>query len=223
MFNVKSLSEDLEKNLLLLLDKQVVSDVSQDLMNTPQIKLGIYLTTSGMKTHLLGKEVMKLVNENRFFPAIATLRMMFEEIVLMIFVLSKMENKKDWEEAYYLLTKVNIGRKTRKQKEIPEQKRPYNVVTALETAEKYLTKKDKKMQGILDETYTVISDYVHPNAPSRYFFWEESGDKIKFVYRKKVGDQDLGMILNYTCMIMKLYNYAWSKLNDVKLEKAQIF
>lgn len=223
MFNIERLTKDLEKNLSLLLSRQVVNDVSKSLVNTPQVKLGIYLTTSGMKAHLLGKEVIKLVNENRFFPAVATLRMLLEETVLMVFILSKMEKKKDWEEAQYLLTKVNIGRRTRDSKEIPEDKRPYNVTRALQESEKYLVKKDKKMHGVLDETYTAISDFVHPNAPSRYFFWEEAGDKIKFVYRKKVGDQDLGMILNYACMVLKLYNHSWSKLNDIKLKKAQVF
>lgn len=219
MFNVKTLSSDLEKNLETLLQKAIINDVSKNLMNDPKIKLGIFITTSGIKTHLFVKEILKLTEENRFFPAIATLRMMFEESILLIFVLSKMEKKKSWADAYYLLTKLNIGRKSRDyhEKEITDDKKPYNIITALKESEKYLKNTDEKLAGMLDDTYTVISDYVHPNAPSRYFFWEESGEKIKFVYRKKVGDQDLGMILNYTSMMLKIYLFSLTKLNDVKL------
>ncbi len=219
MFDIKSLTTDLENNLENLLQKQIIIDVSKNLVREPKIKLGIFLTTSGMKTHLLGKEINQLIHENRFFPAVATLRMMFEEVVLLIFVLSKMKKKKSWEDAYYLLTKLNIGRRIRdvEDKDIPDNQKPYNIISALDEAEKYLSSVDSNLSETLSRTYTVISDYVHPNAPSRYFFWEESGEKIKFVYRMKVSEQDLGMILNYTCMTVKLFIYSWTKLNEIKM------
>ena len=62
-----------------------------------------------------------------------------------------------------------------------------------------------------------MSDYVHPDASSHYYFFQDFGDKIHFIYRKKPREQDIGAILNNGCLTLDIYTVIWSRLEKVKL------
>lgn len=220
MFNIKELTKDLSKNIKLLGEKVVVKELISPKPGFPlhpQIKLKVLLTTSILKMRLLSIEILDLTKSNRFFVSMATLRMMVEELIFITFVLSKIEKAKDLETVDNLITKATVGRRTRSSPGLL----PFNIMTTLEEAEKYFRKNFKKLVGMLDDIYTFISDYVHPNAPSRYYFFENQENKIKFVYRYKASNQDIGMILNYACMTLEMYTIIWARLEKIKLKKTK--
>ncbi len=215
--NIK-LTSEINKILKSLEDHLIITSIPKNSVSLPSAKMGILLTTSVLKIKLLGLDLIELVNNHKFLVAMATLRMIFEELVLLIFVLSKLEKLPDWPSTEYVLTRVLVGRHSRDETDIPPEKKPYNIVTALEEAEKYADKLPGDTKGKFDETYTFISDFVHPNAPTRYYFWQIVGESVTFVYRKEVGRDDLGSILNYTSITLKLYLHIWTKLNELKFK-----
>jgi hypothetical protein len=81
----------------------------------------------------------------------------------------------------------------------------------LDEAEKYIGSKDEKMKGIFENTYSFISDFVHPNAPSRFHFMKNYGSK-KRVSTSPTTDNDVKMLLNYACMTAALYLLNIQKL-----------
>lgn len=217
MFDTKKLSSDFNKSILEMDSFDVIKDVHKSRVREPHIKYGLFLTTSALKTKLLSKEILSLTKENRFFPAIATLRMFFEELILVIFVLSRMEKQTSWNSADGFLTKLNIGRMTGRNKNVPAELLPFRIGKALKETEKYVGKNFPKFPGKFRKIYTFISDYVHPNAPTRYHFWKVTEDKLNLVYHDRVGEQDLGMVLNYAVMILKFYKIIWKRLHAVSL------
>ncbi len=144
--------------------------------------------------------------------------MLFEEVVLSTFLLTKMEKYKTWKEADKVLIKLSIGRRTGRDKIQTEDQLPYRIGKVIKKSEKYLEQNIPDLKGSFNKMYTFISDFVHPNAPSRYYFWEYTELTVKFIYRRVVATEDLIMILNYTALILGLYKIFWSKLQKISLE-----
>lgn len=215
MFDIEELTNDFNKALQKLDNQIIIKEVSKSKPNNPwhpRIKLEIFLTTSLLKMKLLGVELSELVNDKKFFSSMAVLRMLFEELILLTFVLSKLSKAKNLKQVDYVVSKVSTGRKTRKKPGCM----PYNIISTMEEAEKYIGKEFKELVGMFENSYTFISDFVHPNAPSRFYFFKDLGDKIHFVFNYKAEDQDIGMVLNYSCMCLKMYIIIWERLKSLK-------
>lgn len=86
-----------------------------------------------------------------------------------------------------------------------------------EEAENFLSHNFRNLKGMFRKTYTLRSDYVHPDAPSHYYFFQDSGDKIHFICGKKPSEQNIGMILNNGCLTLDTYAVIWPRLEKVKL------
>lgn len=215
MSDIKKLKKQFTKSLKDLDDMVVIKEIIKSPPYTPDLKRRILITTSALKTKLLGEEFYKQIKVERFFSSLATLRMIFEETILLTFVLSKIEKSKDPLEVDRILVRVATGRRTRSTQGIE----PYNIITMGEEAEKYLTRNFKNLEGMFRETYTLMSDYVHPNAPSHYYFFQDYGDKIKFVYKKKPSEQNIWMVLNNGCMTLDMYTVIWFRLSKIGIPK----
>jgi hypothetical protein len=143
--------------------------------------------------------------------------MAFEELMMLTYILFKIEKMKNWSEADKLLIKAGVGRMHgRGESSLPEEY-PFRINEMLEKSEKYVGNNFSKLSGVFKDTYSFISDFVHPNAPSRLIFTKIEKGKTLFVYTDKVDGNDLGMVLNYGCMTSELYFLIWRRLKEIKM------
>lgn len=215
MFDILELNADIEKKVGELNRLRTLSRVDRNLVSVPRVKLKILTTTSILKVRAICREISESIKGQNFFTSMALLRILLEQTIFLAFVLSKLSKKKSWQDADYLLTKASIGRRSRDEKEIADDKKPYNIVTSLEAAEEYISKEEPKLAGVFENTYTYISDFVHPNAPSHFYFWNHTESEIYFEEKIGIAHEDLGMILNHYAMSLKLFNLVTKRLNSI--------
>lgn len=219
MFNLAKLKGDYKKQIENLDNFTIITSIDKKLVGISSYKIGIYLTTSLLKIRLLSSELIDLIDQDKFFSSMGVLRMIFEETVLLTFALTKIEKAKNWDSLDHFITRLSVGRHTGRNEKDTADKKPYNIKTALDDAEKYISKNEPQLTGVFESTYTFISDYVHPNAPSRYYFFSIKNEKVHFLLKTKVHDKDKGLVLNYGCMTLKLYELFWKRINNIKLTK----
>ncbi|MEO6077366.1 MAG: hypothetical protein ABIP54_01095 [Candidatus Andersenbacteria bacterium] len=175
------------------------------------VKLQILLTSSFLKLECLGTDLLEIVKQERFFVSMAILRMMFEELIALTFVLWKLQQIDSREDAEKVLEKATIGRRTAKPA-LPS----FNIMTMGKGAEEYITNNYPQLAGMYNDTYEFLSEYVHPNGPSRHHFWERDENAIYFKQPPFAGE-DKDMILNYGCMTLNMYALIYTSLRKVKL------
>ncbi len=177
---------------------------------TPQTRLGVIIATATIKIIGQTEELLAAILEKKFFSSLAILRMIFEEVILITFLLSKLEKAKTLEQANHVLLRISTGTASYagRDGDIPK---PYNIHATLEEAEKYLSSVDESLKGIFEETYSFISDYVHPNAPSHFYFMRNYGVS-KRIISPPTTEKDMKMLLNYACMAVGLFIFSIQKL-----------
>ncbi len=213
----KSKSEMRKEFLQLLHDLEklpIKRTFERVIFSEPATKLGTLIASSTAKVEIINEELLSAILDRKFFTSLSLLRMLFEEVILITFTLSKLEKSKNLENADHILTRIAVGLKTKLR--VDEHIEPYNIHTTLEEAEHYIELKDSKLKGIFEETYTFISEYVHPNAPSRYHFNRTYGSKVR-ITKVSTTEDDLKMILNYACMALGLYLYVMKPLLKVDI------
>lgn len=217
MFDSQKLKNDYAKHIRRLANRKIITQSKIEDIAYISVKIAILLSLSNLKMLLLARETYILAKKNKFFPAIACLRMMFEETAMMGFVLSKCDDTSDRRSLNSFLARITTSRYTHKNpSKISEDKKPFRIGKMMQIAEKYVCRVNKKLSGIFTTTYSFLSDYVHPNGPSRFYFIKWENDWIKF--RKPINNEnDIGMILNYCCMTLDLYNYFWIRFKKIRI------
>lgn len=181
----------------------------------PQTQLEIIIATSITKVKIQTEELLASILDRKFFSSLSILRMVSEEVILITFILSKMKKTKSLENASHVLFKVSVGTSSYsgEKGDVPK---PYNINTTLVEAENYLKSLDNGLCGIFEDSYSFISDLVHPNAPSRFHYLRNYGNK-KRVISPQTTDDDVRMLLNYACMVLGLYTFSIKQLMEIDI------
>lgn len=174
-------------------------------------KLQILLSSSMIKTQFLAEDLEANIEQKRFFGAMASIRMMLEELMVLTFVLRKLNKISEVKKINELLNKVTLGRRTAN-----PQVKPFNILTVGEDAEKYLKETYPKLAGMYEEIYDFISEYVHPNGPSRHHFWYKD-DEVIYIRKPAFTSDDANELYNYGCMVLGAYEIIHGQLKKVKL------
>jgi hypothetical protein len=184
----------------------------------PQTRLEVIISTSVIKTIVNVEDLMSAILDKKYFTPLSIMRMIFEETILNTFTLSKLSKAKKIEEVNHILLRISVGKKTKLKSH--DEMNPYNIITTLEEAEKYISLQDTNLKGIFNESYTFISDQVHPNAPSRYYFMKRYADKVRITYNPPTKD-DIKMLLNHSCMAVGLFLFIIKRLIKMDLRNFQ--
>lgn len=175
------------------------------------IKLQILLSSSMFKIQTHSEDLIAQIEQERFFSAIASIRMMLEEAMVITFALSELDKLSDEDKLDDFFNKLTIGRKTQDPKVAP-----YNINTVGETAEKFLKEKYPKLAGLYRDTYDYLSEYVHPNGPSRHYFWKRDGKTIHF-RKPPFTTTDAVELYTYGCMTLDIYQLIYKQIKKLKL------
>ena len=180
-------------------------------------KLLIYKQASLLRSRLLLKGVACEVDRGNVPASLACLRAFVEEVASYTFLLSELRERLDGkatlDEVSEFLNRISTGRKTRPRPGVTPK--PFHINDMLRSADRLFETLLPELSGVLWDTYTFVSDLVHPNSPARYQFWKLKGDHAVFVEKGDLLRDDLWMILNYTAMAGKLYLIVIGRLDDL--------
>jgi hypothetical protein len=76
---------------------------------TPSTRLGVIIATSIIKVQSQTEELLASILDKKFFGSLSIMRMIFEEVILITFVPSKLEKAKSLENADHVLFRVSVG------------------------------------------------------------------------------------------------------------------
>lgn len=214
----QELDNEFHQNLTKLLAKNVLRDIKVIAFKHTPFKLAILRTTSLLRIYFLSNKLLKLLSMNDLLLSMACLRLMLEEVGILGQILSICETSQNNGEIDILLNRASAGFYSGRgnKKEIPIEQKPLRVGNALDESEKYIKAKNPELEGIFQETYDFISEYVHPNGPSRFIFFKQERDLANFLLPSTNSD-DRSMILNYGSMILNLYEYFLLKLEKLDM------
>lgn len=179
---------------------------------SPSIKLQILLASSMLRMQVLGDELLSIANQNYFLSAMSTLRMMFEELIALTFVLERLSSSLEIEKKIVILDRAITGRRSGSNVRL----KPFNILSMGEGAEKYLELKYPQFKGMYKEIYEFISEYVHPNGPARFHFWSNDPTTIYFKVPPIVPG-DINAIFNYGCLTIGMYQLIHKTLKRIPL------
>lgn len=175
------------------------------------IKQQILLTSSMLRMQVLGEEFLMITNQNQFLSAMGTLRMMFEELIALTFVLEKLSSPLSIKQKEKVLDKAIVGIKSGKKVQVT----PFNILTMGNGAEKYLEKTYPQLAGMYNEMYEFISEYVHPNGPARFHFWTNDAVAIYFKIPPMTLD-DTNLLFNHGCLALDMYHLVHKTLKGLR-------